>query len=190
VSKHSPLLFFLSYFNILNTLQICSDKTMKLNHKKRKHRPPARHDSHPLSSSPHRGPPTFLGHHDAFFQSETTGDKTNEPDPLNALYIQAHEADVKHSAGATTAAQSLEVVEYHPLPGGGVDVVPKIGSALIPWEGGASSATYPQLPSNDFLPNTRKDADSAVWVDRYVQPPSSFLVVVADIFGWIFFLAP
>jgi len=139
-----------------------------VNHKKRKHRPPVRHDSHPLASSPHRGPPTFLGHHDAFFQSESTGDKSNEPDPLNVFYFQAHEADVIHGAGSTTAAQSLEVVEYHPLPGGGVDVVQKVGSALIQWEGGASSA--PRLTSNHCsrLPNTRKDADSAVWVDRYV----------------------
>lgn len=83
------------------------------------------------------------------------------PDPLQALYIQAHEADIIRGPSARIAAQSLEVVEYHvvPLPPGAptsesavgaateskstagfapvVVTVPKIGSALIEWGGGS-----------------------------------------------------
>lgn len=139
---------------------------MKSNHKKRKHRPPARRDSHPLA---HSQAPTFLDHHDAFFHPESTEDKSSEPDPLNMLYIQAHEADVIHGAAATTAAQSLEVVEYHTSPGG-VDVVRKIGSALIQWGDGASASQLPLTDvDDDSVHHTRKDANSEVWVDRYVR---------------------
>lgn len=140
---------------------------MKSNHRKRKHRPPARHDSHPQAHSPQA--PTFLGHHDAFLHSESTEDKSNEPDPLNVLYIQAHEADVIHGAAATTAARSLEVVEYHTSPDS-VDVVRKIGSALIQWGDGASASRLALADvDDDPVHHTRKDAESAVWVDRYVQ---------------------
>jgi len=134
---------------------------MKSNHKKRKHRPPTRHDPHPLA---HPQAPTFLDHRDAFLQSESTGDKSSEPDPLNVLYIQAHEASVMHGAAATAAAQSLEALEYHTLPGG-VDVVRKIGSALIQW-GDGPIAPLTDV-DDDSVHHTEKDA--AIWVDRYVQ---------------------
>ena len=141
---------------------------MKSNHKKRKHRPPARHDSHPIA---HPQPPTFLGHHASFFQSESTEGKSSELDPLNVLYIQAHEANVIHGAAATAAAQSLEIVEYHTSLGD-VEVVRKIGSALIQW-GDSASASTSRLPltdvDDDSAHHTKKDADSVVWVDRYVQ---------------------
>ncbi|KIM43439.1 hypothetical protein M413DRAFT_443381 [Hebeloma cylindrosporum] len=139
---------------------------MKSNHKKRKYRPPTRHDSHPLA---HSQAPVFLGHHDAFFQSETTRDKSSERDPLSALYIQAHEADVVHGSAAATAAQSLEVVEYQTSPSG-VDVIRKIGSALIRWGDGAGASRSPLTDIDDeSVHPRRKDAESEVWVDRYVQ---------------------
>ncbi|KAH9479492.1 hypothetical protein JR316_0008086 [Psilocybe cubensis] len=136
---------------------------MSTNHRKRKYRGTARsHNSYSGSKSQQHIEP-FLSHHEAYlnqqqissstawgvdldisYRGELTPATHPQPDPLQALYIQAHEANIVKGSSAKIAAQSLEVVEYHtvPLPLGTVVsesqlsaapvvITPKVGTALI-----------------------------------------------------------
>ncbi|KAF8966139.1 hypothetical protein BDZ97DRAFT_1641017, partial [Flammula alnicola] len=93
-----------------------------------------------------------------------------EADPLKALYIQAHEADIIRGPSAKAAAQSLEVVEYpasEGMQGAVVHVVSKIGSALIEWGDDSTSGYSPVGNDDDAMPPTKQNPHSSIWVDRY-----------------------
>lgn len=143
---------------------------MSTNDRKRKYRGTARHHNSHSFSKPQQHVEPFLSHHEAYLNQNQSSSSSSwgadhasayrhgglgvshgesnssaqpEPDPLQALYIQAHEADIVRGPSAKIAAQSLEVVEHHvvPLPPGTavpesgsaapVVVTPRIGSALI-----------------------------------------------------------
>jgi hypothetical protein len=141
--------------------------------RKRKHRSGQHHDF-----VPHRkfSPPEiqFLGHHESYQQSlqDQEGSEDGPADALRSLYIQAHEADVIHGPSAGITAQSLEVFEHRSLNEDTVEIVPKVGSALI--QLGSSSSTnndYHNYVGNedDSIPTFGKDAQTSIWVDRCVS---------------------
>ncbi|KAF5319291.1 hypothetical protein D9619_008695 [Psilocybe cf. subviscida] len=124
---------------------------MSHNHRKRKHKPTgsAGYRNYPVVEASE--PEQFLAHHQGYqpqpqsqTQSWAAPDTSNTVDPLRALYIQAHEADIIHGDAARAAAESLEVVEYRTvLTASGtreISVLPRIGSALIQW-GDSTSGT-------------------------------------------------
>lgn len=141
--------------------------------RKRKHRS---HRSHP--QSPPSTQVKFLSHYDHSTRTHDHGEiveSDTRPDPLHALYIQAHEADVVRGSHAKAAAQSLEVVEYNSSLNsvGEVTIVSKIGSALIQWGGDSTSIgkSYGDDggDEDDMLPPaTQGTMETPIWVDRYV----------------------
>jgi hypothetical protein len=178
---------------------------MSHNHRKRKHKPTggAGYRNYPVAEP--NEPEQFLAHHHGHqsqsqSQSQSwapadSSSTSNTVDPLRALYIQAHEADIVHGDAARAAAESLEVVEYRAvLTASGtreISVLPRIGSALIQW--GDSSAqpkdvilsTSANVVGMDIFGSDEEDEDksesseaalpppvegseSAIWVDRYV----------------------
>ncbi|KDR72912.1 hypothetical protein GALMADRAFT_281148 [Galerina marginata CBS 339.88] len=164
---------------------------MSSNHRKRKHRPthPSRHRDRELSQQQEQ----FLGHHQSYLdQAQASTSPASElarefnRDPLQALYIQAHEADIIRGPKALLAAQSLEVAEYQTSrevdENGGehevvTGIVPRIGSALIQWGDNAAHAASTGTmrgfaqdyeEDDETIPTVKTDSDKAsIWVDRY-----------------------
>jgi hypothetical protein len=140
--------------------------------RKRKHRSGQHHDFVPHRKS---SPPEiqFLGHHESYQQSlqDQEGLEDGPADALRSLYIQAHEADVIHGPSAEMAAQSLEVFEYRSLNEDTVQVVSKVGSALIQWGNNSTASNdYNNHVGNDddSIPTFGTDAQTSIWVDRCV----------------------
>ncbi|CAA7266780.1 unnamed protein product [Cyclocybe aegerita] len=146
--------------------------------RKRKHRSNNHAYHHPAGyppSSPHQE--TFLSHHEAYTNTAShrpadLDSPRQDVDPLQVLYIQAHEADVVRGPTARVAAESLEVIEYR-RDGTRWIAVPKRGSALIR-VGGEASTGYGRSLSieddEDVVAGPAREDESAVegmWVDRY-----------------------
>lgn len=174
---------------------IASHPTMSTN-RKRKHRPAhrSRRDHEPAYEDKEE---QFLSHHKTYLNhvagpsssASDTGKDGHQHDPLQALYIQAYEADVVRGPSAVAAAESLEVVEYRLSKQTQEDgkekvvaigTVPKIGSALIQWGGGDSSNDnskrgfqFGDEEEEDTIPpplttTVGDDDKTSIWVDRYV----------------------
>ena len=143
------------------------------NNRKRKARSAYTHRPESIphrKSSPERDAPEyqFLGHHE-LYQRQTHGEAESEPDPLQLLYIEAHEADIVHGYDAAASAAALEVVEYRMKADGAVEVAPCIGASLIQWRVSDPAAVGSQsvAADGDFTP-AAGETRPAVWVDRYV----------------------
>ncbi|KAF8151765.1 hypothetical protein B0H34DRAFT_728932 [Crassisporium funariophilum] len=124
----------------------------------REHRP--NHDSQLTLLSPHAD-----SVESAFHMVEDPEDK---PDPLQALYIQAYEADVIRGPRAKAAAESLEVYEYTLDESRRCIIKPMVGSALIRWGGETTNTSRVSVQDDDDdLPQAKHDSKSPIWVDRY-----------------------
>ncbi|KAF9560565.1 hypothetical protein CPC08DRAFT_707962 [Agrocybe pediades] len=159
---------------------------MSANHRKRKHRSATHRDSQYSykvhdTSAPQKD--SFLAHHEAYLNTERDSHRAGggeEPNPLSALYIQAYEADIVHGPDASSAARSLEVVDYQTAVSEDgtervIGTTAKIGSALIKWGGDVSAlktrnATNLLDDDDDSLPPALTGASEdrrEIWVDRY-----------------------
>jgi hypothetical protein len=110
-------------------------------------------------------------HHEAGTSS------SRRPEEDSALSIQAHEADIRRGAQAHELAESLEVVEYiKTSPHEPLQVKPRVGRALIRWDGGSGPVFTHSLDEEEETislgtTSVTKDKqithdESAVWVDR------------------------
>ncbi|KAF8876602.1 hypothetical protein CPB84DRAFT_1817666 [Gymnopilus junonius] len=161
---------------------------MSTNHRKRKHRPAhrsqggGRRDHKPVYEEKEE---QFLSHHQTYLNqvagpsSSDLGKNVQVHDPLQALYIQAYEADIVRGPSAEVAAESLEVVEYRlakQTQEDGKEKVVAIGTVqsrlcLIQW--GASDSSYGLVGRGrreltTTIPTTADEDDkTSIWVDRY-----------------------
>jgi len=135
--------------------------------RKRKHAPSQNPDSYHAGNSS-SSKIQFLEHHESFDNPWASASKP--PDPLLALHMQAHEADLVHGSHTKAAAQSLEVVEYRQIESSDGSTwvqLPRIGSALIKLGGEATFG--PEGFEDEEMPTSRPESHTeAAWVDRYV----------------------